>query len=242
MFVFRRNFASAWIAIFILGQCVAAFAADKHVVSIELVIAVDASISVNDDEFALQVRGIADALRRPEISALIEQHNNGVAVALVQWSGWAVSRPTPPWRLLTNRESALRYADEIDALQRVPVGYLTGIGSAIDFAVDLLNDNAYQGKQQKIDISGDGRNNTGPTLEKARKRAFSQGITINGLAILTDDPGLHRYYKKYVIVGPASFVIGAQTYSDFALAMAKKFVRELSILTARNQLFRPQQF
>ena len=89
-------------------------------VSIELVLAIDASLSVDDWEFGLQLRGIAEALRRPEIVALVGQHvgGGGVAVALVQWSGWAESQPSPPWRLLTDAASVRAYADELAKLSR----------------------------------------------------------------------------------------------------------------------------
>jgi len=42
-----------------------------------------------------------------------------------------------------------------------------------------------------------------------------------------------------VVGGPAAFVISASTYDDFALAMAKKLTRELTILTAFKSGPRP---
>ena len=54
-------------------------------VSIELVIAVDTSMSVDGSEYGLLMTGIAKAFRTPEIVSLIGQHD-GVAVSLFQWS------------------------------------------------------------------------------------------------------------------------------------------------------------
>jgi len=217
----------------------ASVATGPRAVSLELVLAIDASISVNDSEFNLQLRGIADAFRRREIIDLIKLQNKGVAVTLVQWSGWAQSHPKPPWRLLTNNASVLSFADEIERIERQSVGYLTGIGQAVDYSADLIETNAFDGRERKIDVSGDGRNNVGPEPAVARERALLQGITINGLAILTDDADLHGYYESEVVGGPASFVISASTYDDFALAMAKKLTRELTILTAFKSGPRP---
>ena len=69
------------------------------------------------------------------------------------------------------------------------MGYHTGIGRAIDFSSELIVSNAYAGEEQKIDISGDGRNNAGPEPSEARTRALAHGIVINGLAVLDGDPG-----------------------------------------------------
>ncbi len=106
-------------------------------VSLELVLAIDASLSVNDGEFDLQLRGIAKAFRDPTIMALIGQHAGGVAVTLVQWSGWAESLQKPPWHLLTHAASILAFAQAVEQVRRARLGYLTGIGHAIDFSVKL---------------------------------------------------------------------------------------------------------
>ncbi len=211
-------------------------------VAIELVLAVDVSLSVDDKEFALQMQGLARAFQRREIIHLIGQHDGGVAVVLVQWSGVAQSVAewsdegaggrVQPWRLLTNGPSVLAFADEIASAPRATLGYFTSIGAAIDFSTRLLETNDFEGRRRKIDVSGDGRNNAAPELAEARARALLHGIVINGLAILNNEPGLDRYYQDNVIGGPASFVITAADYDDFVDAMAKKLYRELTVLTS----------
>ena len=56
--------------------------------------------------------------------------------------------------------------------------------------------------------------------------AISRGITINGLAILNDEPDLDRYYRENVTGGPGSFVLVARQIEDFAEAMRCKLIRE----------------
>ncbi|MGI9405729.1 MAG: DUF1194 domain-containing protein [Hyphomicrobiaceae bacterium] len=196
-------------------------------VSMELVLAIDSSASVDGSEYELQLRGIASAFRRPEIISTIAQHPDGVAVALVHWGGWAESILDPPWRLLENRAAVLDFAKEIEEVRRRHVGHLTAIGHAIDVSIELIETNNVHGRQRKIDVSGDGRNNSGRMPREVHRIARSKGITINGLAILTDDPGLFEYYRTEVIDGPSRFVLRADTYDDFAVAMAKKLHREL---------------
>ncbi len=211
-------------------------------VSIELVLAVDVSLSVDDVEFALQMQGLAEAFRRREIIDLIAQHQGGVAVVLVQWSGVAetvaqwddpdAADTLEPWRLLSDAASVRAFADEVAAAPRATLGYYTGIGTAIDYSVRLIETNGFAGRQRKIDVSGDGFNNTPPEPAAARARALGRGITINGLAILNNEPDLQAYYADAVAGGSASFVMSAKDYSDFAEAMAKKLFRELTIFTA----------
>ena len=193
----------------------------------ELVLAIDSSASVDSSEYYLQLNGIADAFRRPEIIAAILQQGDGVAVSLVHWGGWADSVLDPPWRLLESEADIARFSAELEQVKRKHVGHLTAIGHAIDVSVELIEGNDVHGRFRKIDISGDGRNNSGRSPNEARQRAIANNITINGLALLTDDPALSDYYERNVIAGPTRFVLRADSYDDFAFAMANKLHREL---------------
>lgn len=196
-------------------------------VSLELVLAVDASSSVNVAEHRLQMQGIASALRSPEVMQLIEG-SGGVAIILFQWASRANTAQTTGWHILKNRESILDFAGKVARTRRVSVGSLTAIGSAIEAGLRLLEANGIEGNRRKIDISGDGHSNSGTPLEDARTRAAVRGVTVNGLAIQTDVPDLARYYRENVTVGPDAFVIAARDYQDFARAMEAKLLRELS--------------
>ena len=88
-------------------------------VSLELVLAIDCSLSVNDLEFELQIRGIAEAFRDEEVITLIAARRSGVVATLVQWNGTSSNHQEPPWRLLTDRASALAFANEIEATKQV---------------------------------------------------------------------------------------------------------------------------
>jgi hypothetical protein len=197
-------------------------------VSLELVLAVDVSLSVNDIEFGLQMQGIAEAFRDAEIIALIESHAHGVAIVVTEWTGTRAAKVPLPWRVLFSASDVRSYADEIAALPRAEFGNFTAIGHAISFAVELLETNAYRGDERKIDVSGDGRSNSGPEPSQARLEALALGITVNGLAIIDNDPQLASYYAAHVIAGPAAFVIRAANFESFAEAFRRKLKRELS--------------
>ena len=202
-------------------------------VSIELVLAVDISRSVDDVEYGLQVTGIAKAFRNPEIINLIGQHN-GVAVTLFQWDTDIDQQHMIPWHLLRDPASVLSFANKVAALQRDPDRRFTGIGRAIDFGVHLIAANQFSGRLLKIDISGDGRDNIGSLPPASRQLAQSLGIAINGLPILIGTFNLDQYYREKVILGPDAFLEIAVDYDDFARAFLRKLRREITPSISRN--------
>jgi hypothetical protein len=78
-----------------------------------------------------------------------------------------------------------------------------------------------------LDVSGDGRNNQGRAPGPVRDLAVDAGITINGLAILNEEPELLDHYVAEVIGGPGSFAMDCADYPDFAEAILRKLKREL---------------
>jgi len=206
-------------------------------VSIELVFAVDTSMSIDGFEYQLLMKGIASAFRTPEVVSLIEQQN-GVAVTLFQWSSEVDQQYVIPWHLLNDSASVLAFAAKIDMAKRDPNRLFTGIGEALEFGVHLIADNAYEGRQLKIDVSGDGRNNVGIPLSMPQKKANALGIVISGLPIITytnaDSFDLENYYREEVIQGPGAFIEIADDYEDFARAFLRKLLREISPLVSQE--------
>ena len=102
-------------------------------VSIELIFAVDTSISVDGFEYHLMMKGIANAFRTPEIINLIG-HQNGVAVALFQWNSQVNEQYMIPWHLLNDPASVLSFAAKVERAERDPNRRFTAIGGAITLA------------------------------------------------------------------------------------------------------------
>ncbi len=206
-------------------------------VSIELVFAVDTSMSIDGFEYDLLMKGIANAFRTPEIVKLIGQQN-GVAVALFQWSSEVNQQYMIPWHLLKDPASVSAFAAKVEKAERDPNRVFTGIGEAIEFGVRLIAENAFEGRQLKIDVSGDGRNNIGVPPSIPRQAADALGIVINGLPILTytavDSLDLDTYYREKIIQGPGAFVEIANDYDDFARAFLRKLLRELTPLVSQE--------
>jgi hypothetical protein len=74
----------------------------------------------------------------------------------------------------------------------------------------------------------------------ARDDAVAQGVTINGLVILSENPmswnpdhtnppgGLDNYYKNNVIGGPGAFVMVAKDFNSFGQALIGKLIAEVA--------------
>jgi hypothetical protein len=208
-----------------------ASAQSKLHTDLELVFAIDASSSIDIAEYALQLRGIASALRDPDVLAAIERGSHGrIAVNVVIWAQPGYAPLETGWNTISNAEGAEALARRIEALPRRQFGG-TGLGEGIRHSISSLLDNAIAAPRMVIDVSGDGRETEiegAMFLPEARALAADQRIVINGLAVLDEDEGLERYYAEHVRAGAESFVLTAQTYRDFADAMKLKLLREVS--------------
>lgn len=196
-------------------------------VELELVLAVDASGSVSDKEFALQILGFADAFRDPEVISAIETvADRGIAVIEMQWAKPASQLVAVDWTLIRTGADALLFADRVERAGRILYGE-TAIRQAMTFSQRLIENNGYLGLRQIIDISGDGPTNYGTPPDSTRDELVERGFIINGLAITNESPDLESYYRDHVIGGPGSFVIAATDYEDFARAIKLKLLREI---------------
>ncbi len=200
-------------------------------VDLLLVLAVDASGSVNDVRFELQKQGYAAAFRHPNVLRAIRSGMQGsIAVTMTQWTGPTLQVQVVPWMLLKDQASVLAFASAIEKAPRELFSGGTSISGAIDHAMLLLPAAPYKGTKRVIDISGDGSNNRGRPVTLARDDAVRAGVVINGLPILALEPWLDKYYFENVIGGPGSFMIPAESFEKFGDAVLRKLVLEIAAL------------
>ncbi|MCP4327655.1 MAG: DUF1194 domain-containing protein [Alphaproteobacteria bacterium] len=204
-------------------------AQDVTPVALELVLAVDSSSSVSDEEYDLQMRGIAEAFRDPDVvEAIADLGDRGMAVTVVQWSGGRMQRVTVEWMHLGDSSSVDRFASLVTQSQRQLTGG-TNLGGAIRYSLAQLETNRFEGQRRVVDVSGDGFAGLSPRRE--RDRALSRGVTINGLAILNEEPALGDYFAAHPVGGAGAFVLTADSYEDFVDAMRDKLIQEISSFT-----------
>jgi hypothetical protein len=206
-------------------------AQQETAVDLELILALDASGSVNQQEFALQLRGYAEAFRNPAvIQAITAGETGNVAVVMLIWAGDRRdgTRVVADWTMINGPESANAFVEAFTKTPRFMLRDGTSLSNVIEVTTKMFDTNQFRGSRKVVDISGDGTNNVGYEPTIARDIAVKAGITINGLAILTDFPDLDEYYAKNVVGGAGAFVISAQNYDAFSAAILQKLVREIS--------------
>lgn len=197
-------------------------------VDLLLVLAIDCSYSVDYGEYDLQRKGIAHALQDAEVREAIASGPHGaIAIAVVQWSSARSQVLALPWRLLNGPAAIDAAGAEIAALPRATQDGATSISAAIAFSLGVLQRAPYSAVRRIIDVSGDGRNNNGPPIGRFRLSAEAQGVTINGLAVLNEEPTLDAYFRDEVIAGFGAFVEVANTYPDYRDAIRRKLLREI---------------
>ena len=207
----------------------AALPADAAAVA--LVLAVDVSESVSNDRYQLQHEGIARAFETPQLIDAISAVPGGIEALVLEWSDPDKIAITVGWTRIVNRNAAAAFAASVRATTRTSNG-LTAIGSAMLAAAAAFEHMPEPAGHRVIDVSGDGMANFGEPPTAARDALVKQGITINGLAILSEEPWLDEYYRSNVIGGPSSFVVVANNFESFADAMLRKLVQEVASLPA----------
>jgi uncharacterized protein DUF1194 len=199
-------------------------------VDLQLVLAVDASGSVDVTRFELQRRGYVAAFRSPQVlQAVRGGANQSIAVAMFQWTGPALQAQIVPWTLVKDDASANTVAAIVETTPRRLFSGGTSISGAIDYAMNWFPQSPFKSERRVIDISGDGSNNGGRSVTRARDQAVAADVNINGLPILAWEPNLDRYYKENVIGGPGAFMIVATNFNTFADAILKKMIIEIAM-------------
>ena len=225
--------AAAWLS-------VSGVFAETAEVDLEIVLAVDASGSVNRNELKLQLDGIAAALRDQTVQrAITLGPNRKIAASMLIWSDAAFAKFPTEWHVLDSPASAEIFAKKVENFQDTMSGFAaiggggTGLGDGLAYALEMINNNGINAQRRIVDVSGDGVethpwNKGAIMLPEARSLAMTSNATVNGLAITTDIQDLTQWYRQNVAVGPGSFVLTATNFQDFKRAIRKKLLREFS--------------
>ena len=101
-----------------------------------------------------------------------------IAVTYVEWSGTEEQQGLVPWTVIEQPEDALGFAERLAQSPIHRAGY------TVHFRGDRFQPRAAARERvdparRVVDISGDGPNNQGRPVTKARDEAVSQGTTIN---------------------------------------------------------------
>ncbi len=206
-----------------------------------LALGLDVSASVDGEEYRLQLDGLATALNSAEVqNVLFMQPEAPVHILVYEWSGPSDQTVIVSWTPLVSPSDLARVSATLRSHPRSAAAPTTAIGSA------MLAGFRYLGEQpacwkRTLDLSGDGHSNTGPRPQDIGDHRIPTGVIVNGLVIgsgdlrgdderFADIKELSSYYISNVIRGPGSFVEAALGFEDYAAAMERKLLRELTSL------------
>jgi Ca-activated chloride channel family protein len=195
---------------------------------LELVLAIDVSRSVIESEFDLQINGLAMAFRDPEVAEAVTWITGGVMATVTQWSGPEAQTQTVPWTHLTDAAGAAAFAAATKRQTRAFFASYTAIGEALLHANSLSATNPRRCKRRVIDVSGDGASNRGRPARQIAEALAADGVTVNGLVILGAWPDPAEFYMRNVVRGDGAFMETAENFADYANAIKRKLLRELT--------------
>jgi hypothetical protein len=211
-------------------------------VDLLLVLAADVSRSIDTAKFQLQRDGYAAAITdRRVLNVIRSGPNHQIAVCFVEWSGVGAQKLVIDWTIVRDDASAREFSAQIAEAPR-SFSDRTSISGGIEFAMVQFARAPYDAKRRTIDVSGDGTNNSGREVSAARDDALADGVTINGLVILSDRPlawnadhtnppgGLEKYYRDNVVGGPGAFVMAAENFESFGQAIINKMIAEIAVV------------
>ena len=207
----------------------------EGLVDLELILAVDVSLSMDLDEQRLQRDGYVAAFRDGEVQKAITAGPHGrIAVTYMEWAGPSVQNVVVPWTLIDGPAAAEAVADKLEQ-HPISRARMTSISQGLAFAGHLFQTSGVKGIRRVIDVSGDGPNNAGPLVTLVRDELVAQGIAINGLPILLKKPSsffdiadLDVYYTECVIGGTGAFMIPIRERFEFKVATRRKLLLEIA--------------
>ena len=197
-----------------------------------LILALDVSNSVDEEEDALQRQGLADALLTEAVQNAFFVSPDPVALSVFEWSGRYNQSEIVEWTLIEDPADLIGAAQKVRGSSRAFFEYPTALGHALGHA-SLMFEDVPNCLFRTIDVSGDGANNDGFPPANAYGAFPFDSIVVNALVIngagLDPDADLIPYFEAEVIRGPGAFVEEANGFADYANAMERKLIRELSV-------------
>lgn len=193
--------------------------------ALALILLVDVSGSISDENYKLQRQGIVQAFEDQSVRNTIKAQPGGVALSLLEWSSNV--RVTVPWRVVKTNSDIEKFSQEILEAPRSSSN-LTALGHALNKAIEYMEEVPCDPESKIIDVSGDGPSNEKEEPDEPRNKAITKSIVINGLPIITIVyPEIVDYYKEKVIT-PNGFLVEATDFEDFAKAIRRKIILEIA--------------
>lgn len=212
-------------------------AAAATVTDANIVTALDISDSIDSRTIAIEIDGMVQAIRAPEILQAIRGGRHGrIGFAVFAWRDAAYPELVS-WSVIATANDAsavaarLRSGFQAFLASEPPTPplepHMTDLSGAIDHAGVLLLTAPFVADRAIVNVIGNGWDNVGEGPQQARDRLLAKGATVNGV-VLGYDPVLMDYYRGTVIGGPGSFLLTADGPAAMAQVLARKFLYDIA--------------
>lgn len=186
--------------------------------SLALSLGLDASTSLSQDEWRMQVDGTANALTSPQVRAAV----NAIAPIRVHVFAWAALQDGSDWIEVGSADDLPAVAEAVRSLSRAHVNAGTAMGAAMAYGAAELRSQPC--RRLVLDLSGDGKGNGFLTAAVAAERInATQDVTVNGIGIGPQGEGAFLDAKA----GPGAFTMHAETFEDFERVLVLKLLAEM---------------
>lgn len=216
---------------------VTVFAQTRPNVDVAIILATDVSGSITEDNFKLQVEGLAQAFESNEIHRAIQQgYHRQIAVMYMQWSS-VNQQWISDWQIIRTPDDARQFANLIRQTDR-KFSWDTSVIGLLTKSLDIMKSLPFEADKKVIDISGDGKDTRITAIQEIhslRTILKSMEVQINALPIIASEPDVGTWYENHVIYGPGSFAIIVETFDDFSKAIRRKLLTEIG-MTNENSI------
>lgn len=207
-----------------------------------LALGLDVSASIDNGEYELQMKGLANAFLAKEVQrAFLAVPGAPVRLHVFIWAGQGGPLTILPWTEIEDETDLIEVANVLNRQIRQRFSSTTALGEALKYGRNALT-TQNECWRLTLDISSDGKSNIGVNPNDLRLTSSLFGITINALVVGQeytfllgardrDNADLVDYFATNVIHGPDAFVEVAIGFRVFEEAMKRKLLKELQSLS-----------
>jgi len=170
---------------------------DSVPVDLEIVIAINVSWSMDLNELALQRSAFIDAFSDAEFAErFLRNGNKSIAIHAFEWAGESVHHTLVPWRLVEVTSDVPAIAQSLKS-HSLRAGKGASLPSALEMAIERLDDNPYQGSRRAILLISATKGGNSEDLVRMRDALAAAKVDLIVIPLMVRAPWGARELDKF---------------------------------------------